>query len=47
MVPTAPEAEAFRARRTPVLWLGQWPAVSSYHFQEEAQKKPRNENLAR
>jgi hypothetical protein len=27
MVLPAPEAEGFRARRTPVLWPGGWPAV--------------------
>jgi hypothetical protein len=28
VVPTAPEAEAaFRARQTPVLWSGWWPAI--------------------
>jgi hypothetical protein len=32
MAPAAPEAEAFQARRTPVLWSGQWPAVSSDCF---------------
>jgi hypothetical protein len=26
VVPAAPEAEAFRARQTPVLWSGWWPA---------------------
>jgi hypothetical protein len=27
MAPAAPEAEAFRARWTPVLWSGRWPAI--------------------
>jgi hypothetical protein len=29
MEPPAPEAEGFRARRTPVLWPGEWPAVQT------------------
>jgi hypothetical protein len=30
VVPSAPEAEAFRARQTPVLWSGWWPAVCGH-----------------